>query len=383
MRQLRLRHPRGSTLIWTLVVLTLLTGFCSLAVDWGRVQLVKTELRLTADAAARYAAPALGDGIQAVRSRARTVAADNVADGTPVVLADADVEQGRWAPDTKTFVPNGTPVDAVRITARRAGANAVPLMFARILGRATADVSASAVVVAPQSLVGFTGLNGITFKNNTFIGSYDSASVTKPNSSQSTGKSLISSNSTIEAHNHVELDGNVVIGPAGSVSGVTVEGKTTKKPTAIAAPPSPAAGTGTNPLGLPADYTVSTATVLPAGTYRFTALAVNANLSFSGVAVVHVNGDISIDNKTSITAYQGRPSNLKIYQTGANRSFYANNDFEITACIIAPNSNFVANNKLTFYGTAVFQSIEAKNNADVFVDERAMSEAVSGGGLVQ
>jgi hypothetical protein len=290
------RRATGSSLIWTTVVLTVLTAFCSLAVDWGRVQLVKTELRHAADAAARYAAPALPQGIAAVRTRARDVAGENRADGRAVALADGDVEQGRWVPETKTFVVNGAPADAIRITVRRAGADAVPLMFARVIGLATADVSASAVVLAPQSVIGFTGLNGITFKNNTFIGSYDSASLTRPTKAQSTGQSLLSSNSKIEAHNHVELDGNVVIGPAGSVTGVQIDGKTTRKSSALSAPATPAAGTGTNPLGVPADYTISSPTVLPAGTYRFTALTVNANLSFSGVAVVHVNGDISVDN---------------------------------------------------------------------------------------
>jgi hypothetical protein len=158
---------RGSTLIWMM------------AVDWGCVQLVKTELRRTADAAARYAAPALGQGIAAVRARAKDVAEDNTADGRPVVLADADVEQGRWEPATKTFVPNGTPADAIRMTARRAGPDAVPLMFARVLGRDSVDVSASAVFVAPAP-AGFSGLDGITIKNNTFIGSYDSSVLTEP-----------------------------------------------------------------------------------------------------------------------------------------------------------------------------------------------------------
>src|SRR5688572_25321978 len=124
---------RGSALIWTTVVLTVLTAFCSLAVDLGRVQVVKTELRRTVDAAARYAAPAMGQGIAAVRARAKDVADDNLADGRPVILTDADIEPGHWIKGTRTFVPNGLPNDAVRVTARRTGSDAVPLMFARVL----------------------------------------------------------------------------------------------------------------------------------------------------------------------------------------------------------------------------------------------------------
>ena len=91
---------RGTSLIWVVVTLPVLMGFCSLAVDWGRVQVVKTELRRAADAAARYAAPALSDGITAVRARAKDSADDNTADGfiralhqrpDPECIADVDV----------------------------------------------------------------------------------------------------------------------------------------------------------------------------------------------------------------------------------------------------------------------------------------------------
>ena len=115
-------HPprRGSALIWVVVLLPVLIGLCSLAVDWWRVLLVRTELSRAADAAARYAAPAIPQGLAAVRARAKDAADDNAADGTPVVLTDSDVVQGNWSASTKQFTPNGTPVNAIRVTARRA-----------------------------------------------------------------------------------------------------------------------------------------------------------------------------------------------------------------------------------------------------------------------
>jgi hypothetical protein len=371
----------ASALVWITVIMTALIGFCSLAVDFGRVQVVKTELSRAADAAARYAGPAMGEGIAAVRARAKDAADDNTADGTPVVLADADVEQGRWVAATRTFVANGTPADAVRITARRAGPNAVPLMFARVFGKRSIDVSASAIVLSGHLTVGFVGLNGIEFHNNAFVGSCDSSSVAKPVRGHSTGKGLLASNGPISAHNNTELDGDVTLGPSGSVSSISVDGSTRRMPAAIAAPAVPAAGTGVNPLGLPAAYTVSAPTTPPGGTYRFTSLTVNANLSFSGPAVVYVDGNIANHNTTSITAFAGRPSNLKIYQTGTGRTFHSNNNIDITATIVAPGSDFVANNQLFFYGTALFRSIQLKNNAHVFVDDRAVSTA--SGAIVQ
>src|SRR5687767_648315 len=81
---------RGSTLPWITVVLAVGLAFASLAVDWAHVLVVRTELRRTVDAAARYAAPVFDQGIVAVRARAKDAADDNLADGTPVVLSNSD-----------------------------------------------------------------------------------------------------------------------------------------------------------------------------------------------------------------------------------------------------------------------------------------------------
>ena len=62
---------RGSILIYTIIALTVLMGFCSLAVDWGRVQLFRGELQLAADAAARHAAFGLATGVSTARHAPR------------------------------------------------------------------------------------------------------------------------------------------------------------------------------------------------------------------------------------------------------------------------------------------------------------------------
>src|SRR5688572_16364082 len=136
---------RGSALIYVLAALVAFAAFCSLAVDLGRVQLAKTELQSATDAACRYGAAALGQGIATVRARAKDAADDNKADGTAVVLADADVEQGFWDTATKTFTANGAPVNAVRVTGRRTAAtgNAIPLLFASLLRKESFDLTRS------------------------------------------------------------------------------------------------------------------------------------------------------------------------------------------------------------------------------------------------
>jgi Flp pilus assembly protein TadG len=379
-------HPprRGSALIWVVVLLPVLIGLCSLAVDWARVQLVKTELSRAADAAARHAAPAIGQGIAAVRARAKDAADDNAADGTPVVLVDSDVVQGNWSVSTKQFTLNGTPANAVRVTARRTGADAVPLIFARVLGKTHFDVQASAVVLYTAATpVGFVGLDGISFKNNSFIGSYNPNATTSPTQAGSTHKAKVLSNGVFESMNNTTIDGNIVIGPAGSVTGATVPtGTTTRQASPLAVPPDPAWAPGSNPLNLPATYTVNAPTTLPGGTYWFTSLTVNRDLSFSGPATVYVNGDIAVGND-SITAHNLLPSNLKIYQLGTGREFVAHNDFDFVGQVFAPGSDFTAKNTLSLRGTALFKTIDAKNNATIFLDEGSMAAGgASGGGVI-
>lgn len=141
---------RGAVLFYTLVLLTVLTGFSSLAVDWGRVQLVKNELRTAADAAARAGAGGLEvDGATAV-ARAKAVASANKADATPVTLvANSDIELGIWNPATRTFTkasgfvtPNAVRVIARRLSARGTG---VALSISSLFGHPTHDVQAEAI----------------------------------------------------------------------------------------------------------------------------------------------------------------------------------------------------------------------------------------------
>ena len=72
----------------------------------------------------------------------------------------------------------------------------------------------------------------------------------------------------------------------------------------LTGPVIPAWSPGTNPGSVPQSYTVTTQTTLPGGTYWFTSLTIRAQLSFSGPAVVYVNGQIS----QSATLARGQPA---------------------------------------------------------------------------
>jgi len=126
-----------------------LCALISLGVDYGRVQLVKTELQRTADAAARYGATGLATSVTLARTNAKASAAENKADGTSVVLKNSDIDFGTWDSITKKFTANTPTTNAIRVTARRrkADGNAVPLFFAPVVGRSNVDIKAISTVV--------------------------------------------------------------------------------------------------------------------------------------------------------------------------------------------------------------------------------------------
>src|SRR3954452_8474637 len=92
---------RGMSLIWMTIGVTVLAAMASLAVDYGRVQVAKTQLREAADAASRAGASALGS-ISNVQDLAAQLAASNTCDGTPVLIdKNKDVDLGDWDPTTR------------------------------------------------------------------------------------------------------------------------------------------------------------------------------------------------------------------------------------------------------------------------------------------
>jgi uncharacterized membrane protein len=146
------RRRRGLALVYLAVTITVLVGFCSLAVDFGRVQAAKTELRSAADAAALSGAAGLSNGNAATYAIA--TAGQNNVDGTALVLQNADVVTGTWS--NGSFTAGGASPNAVQVTAHRTSARgtAIPLMFAQVIGRSSCDVNATSVAVATSNPAG-------------------------------------------------------------------------------------------------------------------------------------------------------------------------------------------------------------------------------------
>lgn len=143
---------RGQSLVYGVFTIVVLIGFVSLAVDLGRVQLAKTELRAAADAASLYAAAGLSQGVTAVQNRAVAAGAENKVDGTSLVVDPAnDVAFGTWDAATRSFaVLTGSArssATAVQVSTRRIAARNthIPTPLASIVGRPGVDVQAVAI----------------------------------------------------------------------------------------------------------------------------------------------------------------------------------------------------------------------------------------------
>ena len=157
----------GVSVTYTVIAFTALSGVVSLAVDFGRVRLVKAELQNAADAAARYGVQGLSDNTAV--AKAQSAASQNTADGTPQTLQSGDVQTGNWDSVTNAFTPGGTPLNAVKVTACRTveRGNAVQTLFAKLVGfdldpvswQMVKDGKIDALVVQDPFKMGHEGMN--------------------------------------------------------------------------------------------------------------------------------------------------------------------------------------------------------------------------------
>jgi Flp pilus assembly protein TadG len=145
---------RGNALAFLSLGLVVLCGFASLAVDYGRVQVAKTELQAAADLAARYAATGVKheiEGISAAKAMAKFALAENKVNSQAIKDTQMTVTLGRWNTNSKQFTPDNDVkhVNAVRVTVTCSAADntAVALPFASVLGLTSQSLSASSIAL--------------------------------------------------------------------------------------------------------------------------------------------------------------------------------------------------------------------------------------------
>ncbi len=169
-RQLKSQR-RGVVVVNVAILLIPIIAFLALALDSGYLLKVRTELQSAADAAALAAVRELvpddygNQNTDQAIATARAYVQENVHDINAFQVNDSDIQIGRYDPSTiyssVSLLNDGT-YDTVRVTVRRDGTtnSAVRLFFARIIGIADCDVTATATAVLPRAST-FTAGDGI------------------------------------------------------------------------------------------------------------------------------------------------------------------------------------------------------------------------------
>lgn len=142
-RKNRKLNRRGAMLVLIAVCLPLFLIMAAFAVDVAYMQLVRTELRTSTDAAARAGAKelSLSQSTAVARDRAKEVARRNLVAGKPLELANGDIVFGNGVQANEAsrfkFTAGGTKPNAVQVTGRRTKGSPtgpVDLLFAGVLG---------------------------------------------------------------------------------------------------------------------------------------------------------------------------------------------------------------------------------------------------------
>lgn len=145
MRRQLLRPRRGATIVLVAVCMSLLLGIAALAIDFGRMYMLRTELKVATDAAALSAGRDLrsDSSLAAARDHARDVAKSNLIGAKDTINVPGDsIIPGTWDFTTKTFTAgNWASATAVRVT----GSYTASWMLAKIFGVTTRSLSTTSI----------------------------------------------------------------------------------------------------------------------------------------------------------------------------------------------------------------------------------------------
>jgi Flp pilus assembly protein TadG len=157
----------GGLAVWAAVLLVALAAVAALAIDIGRLAVVKSELQKAADAGALAGARALSTGPPYpnwtnAQNLAAATAKENKTSGSPVTSSQCQVQVGywdySWQPATAPanlkstgIVPTTHDIPAVKVTVSRGTSPSngpLSLLFGPVLGIFSKAVSAQAVACA-------------------------------------------------------------------------------------------------------------------------------------------------------------------------------------------------------------------------------------------
>lgn len=153
-----LRGRRGAVILLFALFLTVCVAAMALALDMGMVASVQTDLQRSADAAALAGARDLINSRDDAIATAREYAQLNNAGTHRLSDAEVQVEVGHWNKNTLVFQRDGTPLDAIKVTAQRQNA---PFFFGKALGHDNYSTQADAIAtVQPRDIMLVLDISG-------------------------------------------------------------------------------------------------------------------------------------------------------------------------------------------------------------------------------
>jgi Flp pilus assembly protein TadG len=370
-------------MIYVIVIMPVLMGFASLAVDLGRVEAAKTELRAACDAAARYGATGLSNSTAV--AKAIQAAADNKVDGTTLVLQTTDVATGSWS--SGTFTVGGTPTNAIRVTAGRTAVrgNPIPLVFGILIGKSTCDINATSVgyysTTSSTSGYGFFATGSIMLQNGPIVVDSYPAATAQYSGTTAENKATVAGDGSILTDN-VTVDGNLQAGPGQSIShqngSLTVTGSTTSlsKSVSYATPTMPTSYTALSNVNVNSGQSLTLGTAGQTTTYYATNFDVvsSATLNVNGPVVLYINGNFEIDGAMNVL--NNLPANFTVEQLSSSGVTF-NGTSNIYAHVYAPNSPLNMNNPVNFFGTMVVGQMSISGKVKLHDDESNSSSSSS------
>jgi Flp pilus assembly protein TadG len=367
-------------MVYTIAVMAVILGFGSFAMDYGRVQLAKTQLRVAADSAARAAAPALGS-ITNVQDLAAQYAALNTCDGLTVTIdKTTDVEFLAWDTTTRTYTVLAgaarTTADAVRVTCKRTGANGVPLLLTRTFGMNTFDVKASAIVAMIPPGFGLVGINYISLKGNS------SASYWSSTGSFSGNSGNIASNGNITSTTNASIQGTIWTVAGATVSGITSNARRTlTQPLSYANGSSAPYSATTNDNGLLPSGVISANNwniasnktySIPAGHYYVKNFSCSGTMNLLGSVTIYCYGTFNLGGQGNTAS--NLPKNLNILMIpdptngSAPGAVSVSSGSAIYANFYAPQSDITLGGSGAIYGQVIGKSITMSGTSDIYYD---------------
>jgi Flp pilus assembly protein TadG len=392
---IRFGRRRGATVVLAAIFMGVLFGMVAFAIDIGYITQIRTELQRVADACALAAVEEMPNQYHAA-SVIDTFAADNFgAKGAD--FASQEVEFGRWDRDTATFTsppPAGKRANAVRVTLGKTEAegNSLNLFFSRVLGAATADVTASATAMYDFGLCGpFVGIEWLAIPGTPATDSYDSSE--GPYSLAAAGdRASICSDGPITVSGGAMVNGDSMSGRGYDTAlngGAGVSGAIGERRRPLDLPPVDphAAAISNNNDDLPQIYLGSSSHLtspinnqgdldlvagehvdFPPGTYYLRNLTLHggSSIGISGETRIYLTGNLDTAGGLILNS-SADPNNLKILMTGGTAKLTADSAFY--GVLYAPNTDVTVGGSADLYGAIVGRTLSVNGSGNAHYDE--------------